>query len=165
MFDELVIFDTPMLHEDGKRWSHLVARDTQLLHDFAINKLGFDPEWFQNKPGFPHYDIKTHKKRQLAKSFGAVQVERKYLHIYSQVRHKMQNFYGTHPELKGFFGLALAFRQPTCDLCHCLCFINHQYDTWCSNPACEYHISDFKPYFDQMKEILLRPGRSANSGQ
>lgn len=41
--------------------THLVS-DTSLqeLHTFAMEKLHFHMEWFQDKPGRPHYDLTTY---------------------------------------------------------------------------------------------------------
>ena len=55
------------------RWCHMVS-DTSVdeLHAFA-EKIGVWREWFQDKPGNPHYDLAPHKRR-LAIAQGAKQV-------------------------------------------------------------------------------------------
>lgn len=166
MFDELVIFDTPVLHRDGNHWSHLVARDIDLLHEFA-QKIGLKKVWFQDKPGLPHYDIKTDRVRSLAKHHGAVQVQRKYLYIYLQVRHKLQTLHGTDPMIIGFIGIpdcgylkGFLENNTVCDKCYSPLFFNRQWDNWCSNPACEYNMAHFKPYFDKVNTFLLPRNRS-----
>lgn len=89
IYTEDVIFDTPALSSDGHRWSHLVAKDIETLHDFA-QRLGFKREWFQiSINGTPHYDIKTNSKRKLALLMGAVQVTRRYLFNYAVTNYKL----------------------------------------------------------------------------
>lgn len=78
MFEENFIFDTPMLHADGNHWSHLAAKDIDSLHEFAV-RIGLKKEYFQDKPGRPHYDIKSEKFRQRALLLGAKMVNRPYL--------------------------------------------------------------------------------------
>lgn len=69
----MVIFDTP--REDG--WSHLAATTLEELHSFA-KSIGMKVEWFQDKPGFPHYDLRG-AMIDRAKQRGATQVTRKEL--------------------------------------------------------------------------------------
>ena len=54
----------------GCRWCHLFGTDLEELHLFAKG-IGLRKEWFQDKPGFPHYDI-TPVKRNMALLRGAV---------------------------------------------------------------------------------------------
>lgn len=162
MFDELVIFDTPVLHRDGNYWSHLVAKDIETLHEFA-QKIGLKHSWFQDKPGMPHYDIKTDRVRSLAKDHGAVQVSRKYLFIFLQVRYKLQTLQGSHWEFVGIlapFIHGINHDKAVCTSCHSPLFINRKWDNWCSNPACGSNMAHFKPYFDKMKDLLLPKERS-----
>lgn len=56
---------------------HLVADDVDTLHAMA-DKIGVSRRWFQNKPGFPHYDI-CKAKRELAVGFGAIEISRRQL--------------------------------------------------------------------------------------
>lgn len=55
-------------------WSHLwtEAGNEEALHAFAA-RLGLKREWFQNKPGFPHYDITEGKVRR-AHRIGAIRL-------------------------------------------------------------------------------------------
>lgn len=49
-----------MIYIDNKSkagWSHLIADSINELHDFASN-IGLKPDWFQQKPEKPHYDVK-----------------------------------------------------------------------------------------------------------
>lgn len=48
---------------------HLFADTIAELHAFA-QSLGMRPEWFQNKPSLPHYDL-TPKRRERAIALGA----------------------------------------------------------------------------------------------
>jgi hypothetical protein len=48
--------------------------DVEALHRFA-GLLKLKPEWFQNRVGFPHYDI-TERRRMLAVAMGAKEVDR-----------------------------------------------------------------------------------------
>src|SRR5687768_1075899 len=82
-FQYEVIIDKPKKHGDGLYWSHLSAKNVLVLHEFAV-RVGLKKEWFQNKPGRPHYDIKSGKLRQRAKDLGAVEVSSKYLVRYLQ---------------------------------------------------------------------------------
>lgn len=47
------------------------------LHIFAM-KIGMKPKWFQNRKGFPHYDL-TSKRRMIAVSKGAKEVDRRFV--------------------------------------------------------------------------------------
>lgn len=51
---------------------HLFADTVDELHKLA-GEIGMKRSWFQNKPGFPHYDL-TPQKRSIAVSRGAVEV-------------------------------------------------------------------------------------------
>lgn len=61
----------------GGRWRwnhycHLFADSLDELHAFAA-RIGLKREYFQNVPGFPHYDL-TQTKRALAVKEGAAQI-------------------------------------------------------------------------------------------
>lgn len=75
--NHVVIFDSPMKHPDGYYWSHMTASNLQYLHEFA-SKIGLKREWFQDKPGRPHYDIKTDIIRRRASKNGAQLVGRSF---------------------------------------------------------------------------------------
>lgn len=51
---------------------HMVADDVEALHAMA-DKIGIARRWFQDKPGFPHYDI-CKLKRAAAVEHGAVEI-------------------------------------------------------------------------------------------
>lgn len=56
----------------GTRWCHLWADKTEdlpQLHEIA-RKIGLKRAYFQNRPGFPHYDL-VPSKRKLALAAGA----------------------------------------------------------------------------------------------
>lgn len=55
------------------QWCHLwsATNDLEELHAFA-KKLAMSRSWFQNKPGFPHYDL-VPTRRSHALSLGAVE--------------------------------------------------------------------------------------------
>lgn len=50
-------------------WCHMWADSLPELHDMAM-QIGLRPEWFQNREGFPHYDLRA-PKRLLALRRGA----------------------------------------------------------------------------------------------
>jgi hypothetical protein len=52
-------------------WSHMVADSLEELHAMA-DAIGMRRSWFQDKPGFPHYDI-TPPKRAMAIRKGALE--------------------------------------------------------------------------------------------
>lgn len=56
---------------NGHRWCHMWSEDVQALHRIA-HLIGMRREWFQDKPGFPHYDL-TPGRRRLALVAGAVE--------------------------------------------------------------------------------------------
>ncbi len=56
---------------NGNRWSHLWSDDIEALHAMAA-EIGMRKTWFQNKPGFPHYDL-TPGRRIRAIQAGAVE--------------------------------------------------------------------------------------------
>ena len=68
----------PALRRAGAKrhtvWSHLWTEpgNEPALHALAA-KLGLRREWFQNKPGFPHYDLTEGKVRR-AYRLGAVRL-------------------------------------------------------------------------------------------
>lgn len=57
---------------NGGRWCHMWSDDLDALHRMA-KRIGMRREWFQNKPGFPHYDL-VFSRRQTALSLGAVEM-------------------------------------------------------------------------------------------
>jgi hypothetical protein len=56
----------------GHKWCHLWCDegDEDALHAMA-GRLGLKRSWFQNKPGFPHYDL-VPPRREHALRLGAV---------------------------------------------------------------------------------------------
>lgn len=56
-------------------WSHMISESIDELHIFA-KKVGLKFEWFQDKPGKPHYDIRG-SVRKKALVYGAVEVSPK----------------------------------------------------------------------------------------
>ena len=57
--------------KNDHRWCHMWSDDIEALHKVA-SKIGLKREWFQNKPGFPHYDL-TPGRRQRALQAGAIE--------------------------------------------------------------------------------------------
>lgn len=51
---------------------HMIADNLEALHAMA-DKIGVARRWFQDKPGFPHYDI-CKSKRSMALRFGAIEI-------------------------------------------------------------------------------------------
>jgi hypothetical protein len=54
---------------------HMLADTLPELHAMA-DEIGIQRKWFQDKPGFPHYDI-CKAKRALAVKAGAIEIDRK----------------------------------------------------------------------------------------
>lgn len=54
----------------GHQWCHLWSNDLDALHAIA-RKIGLKREWFQDRPGFPHYDL-VPTKRDKAIAAGAI---------------------------------------------------------------------------------------------
>jgi len=73
--DSAVYVDAPVWPYRGMLMWHMFANRVEDLHAMA-DRIGVQRRWFQNKPGFPHYDI-CKSKRSLAVSAGAVEVDRK----------------------------------------------------------------------------------------
>ena len=61
----------PAARRNGVMWSHLWcdSGEEEQLHAFAA-RLGMKKAWFQDKPGFPHYDL-VPRRQALAVSMGA----------------------------------------------------------------------------------------------
>lgn len=61
----------------GNQWCHMWVNpgDEEALHAMA-RKIGMKREWFQAKPGFPHYDL-IPTKRAKAVAAGAVETDLK----------------------------------------------------------------------------------------
>lgn len=55
----------------GHRWCHLWSDDIEALHAMA-ERLGMRREWFQDRPGFPHYDLPPFR-RERALALGAAE--------------------------------------------------------------------------------------------
>lgn len=55
----------------GHRWCHLWSDDLDALHSVAA-RLGLRREWFQARPGFPHYDLPPFR-RERALALGAIE--------------------------------------------------------------------------------------------
>lgn len=55
----------------GHRWCHLWSDDLDALHAMAA-ALGIRREWFQDRPGFPHYDLPPFR-RERALALGAAE--------------------------------------------------------------------------------------------
>jgi hypothetical protein len=75
--DELFVFESRrrQARDAGQandhRWCHMWSEDVEALHALAGN-LGMQREWFQNKPGFPYYDLPP-ARRVAALSLGAME--------------------------------------------------------------------------------------------
>jgi hypothetical protein len=68
--DEIREYDTDL---SSRQWCHIATDgDIEHLHAFA-RRLALKPEWFQDKPRYPHYDL-TPRKREQAIELGAVPV-------------------------------------------------------------------------------------------
>lgn len=60
----------------GHKWCHMFCDPISIgnLHMVA-SRIGMRLQWFQNKPGFPHYDL-TPSKRVLAVNMGVKELTR-----------------------------------------------------------------------------------------
>ena len=67
--------DAPIWPYGRMMMCHMFADRLEDLHAMA-DRIGIQRRWFQNKPGFPHYDI-CKVKRALAVASGAVEVGRR----------------------------------------------------------------------------------------
>jgi hypothetical protein len=67
---------------------HMFADHVEDLHEMAA-RIGIARRWFQDKPGFPHYDI-CKSKRQAAVEKGAVEVSSRTL-VRIVKRHRSRN--------------------------------------------------------------------------
>jgi|GEM_PF-3152069 len=57
--------------QNGHQWCHLWSDDLDSLHELA-EKIGMKREWFQDRPGFPHYDLVPRHRAEAIKC-GAVE--------------------------------------------------------------------------------------------
>lgn len=57
----------------GHRWCHLFADTVEELHAMA-GKVGMRRAWFQDKEGFPHYDL-VPTRREAAVAAGAIELD------------------------------------------------------------------------------------------
>lgn len=81
MYDEEVIFDTPVQKGKGNKWCRLAAKDLVSLHTAAY-KLGVKRFSFVSNSGKPYYVIKSDKIIGRAIIAGATKVTRNYLSLY-----------------------------------------------------------------------------------
>lgn len=71
------VYVDKLLHHGGSetfRWTwscHMYADTLEELHAMA-KAIGMRPEWFQDKPSLPHYDL-VGKRRRKAVALGAVE--------------------------------------------------------------------------------------------
>ena len=56
----------------GHRWCHMWSDDVEALHAMA-RRIGMRREWFQDRPGFPHYDL-VPTRRAAAIRLGAIEI-------------------------------------------------------------------------------------------
>ena len=80
----------------GKRWAHLFAIpfDNESLIKFGT-KIGLNPDWFQNKSSFPHFDVTQSKRkaaiREGARKITAMEGARMVLEYLKQGRRKNES--------------------------------------------------------------------------
>lgn len=67
-----MVYVDDLFHWPGHKnmWCHMWADTEEELHSMA-RQIGLKRSWFQNKPGFPHYDLYP-SKRSKALIFGAM---------------------------------------------------------------------------------------------
>jgi len=62
--------------KNQRQWCHMMTDgDLEELHEMAV-KIGLRREWFQDKPGHPHYDL-TASRRARAVILGAAEITSK----------------------------------------------------------------------------------------
>ncbi len=77
----------PMAKHLGDHWAHLATDgNVQELHDFA-ERLGLKREWFQDRPGLPHYDVTPNKQAAAIKA-GAILVSAEELLIRCHTKYR-----------------------------------------------------------------------------
>lgn len=92
-----VFVDNMQARYRGMIMCHMVAHTLEELHEMA-DQLGLKREWFQDRPGFPHYDICQTKKAQAIK-LGAVEVTTRDMVM--TIRPVIQQFPPAHPAGSG----------------------------------------------------------------
>ena len=67
------------------RWAHLFddGGDVAALHAFA-RTIGLKPAWFQNRPGFPHYDVTAGKHAAALKAGARLVTWREVAAVYNR---------------------------------------------------------------------------------
>lgn len=84
-----VYVDEPVWPYRRMMMCHMFSPNLDNLHEMA-DKIGVARRWFQNRPGFPHYDI-CKSKRGLAVKLGAVEVDRKkFLEVVNGYRESLK---------------------------------------------------------------------------
>lgn len=69
----MAVYVDDMYAQFGRmKMCHMMADSLEELHDMAF-AIGLKPNWFQDKPRFPHYDVSM-TKRAVAVQNGAVEV-------------------------------------------------------------------------------------------
>ena len=84
---QFIIIDRPKRPRGKKRkWCHITGKDVERLHAFALS-IGLKREWFQDKPGKPHYDICSRDIWEKALKSGAMLVTTREMIVYMRVWH------------------------------------------------------------------------------
>jgi hypothetical protein len=84
------VYVDPLYEHGGSksfRWKvscHMFADTLDELHAMA-KAIGMRREWFQDKPGFPHYDLVA-SRRKMAVEFGVIEVSRNDAVLYYRRR-------------------------------------------------------------------------------
>lgn len=79
----MAVYVDPLFNYGGGpsfRWTHschMYADTLEELHAMA-KAVGMKREWFQDKPGFPHYDLVA-TRRSKAIKLGAIEQSRRHL--------------------------------------------------------------------------------------
>lgn len=98
-----------MIYVDGM--GHCFS-DTSLeeLYDFGVNKLKLKPEWNHYSRHFPHFDLTTAKKKNLALALGATLLSsaREALPVIKKAEEVYKAIYPIpHVDGKGLYGQAI----------------------------------------------------------
>lgn len=87
-------------------YGHLFSDESfQELYDFGVKKLKLKPTWNHYSKHFPHFDLTTKRKKELALKNGAVLIEnnRDLVELFRKVRDRFKIFYDKYKEEEYYY--------------------------------------------------------------